>query len=346
MSGRTKIPGMLDLAPTQDVLVHQLDRMVAQVVLPKQKQYEPDTPSPSKAWTVSPTDLAFSSYAVGRDQLRVLIVGAGFAGLSAAIACARQGMAVTVPRSMAGRAWYYDTPSYPALVTRDEEVLEADVILIADGVNSASRELLAPRSDENLHERSKSDYSIFRAATKSDAFKSDKLTAQVLAHLGGWDPVLVRAISLFPGSLNWSLPNETPAPDWVSGGGAICFLGDSIHPMTTTTYQGGSSAIEDGATIAIALGMAGNRPKDVRLALRTFQDLRMSRVEDITAVGVEQRRAWHSYHHERDPALLPLLTLQFYHFDAELFALQNFERLARKHDKHFEVTDDAFDHDL
>lgn len=84
-------------------------------------------------------------------------------------------------------------------MTRDEEIIEADVrgwllnpgwiltgflqvILIADGVNSISRALLAPRSAENLRERKiPSEYSIHRAAMKSDLIKADKLTARAFS---------------------------------------------------------------------------------------------------------------------------------------------------------------------
>ncbi|KAK4705669.1 hypothetical protein P7C70_g534, partial [Phenoliferia sp. Uapishka_3] len=102
-------------------------------------------------------------------------------------------------------------------------------------------------------------------------------------------------------------------------------------------------AIEDGATLAIVLRLAGKSPPHVRLALRVFQDLRKARVASITEMGITQRNAWHAFYRTRDPALLELQTLRFYSFDAELYALRNFEAIALKHEPKFRMSDTAFD---
>ena len=57
----------------------------------------------------------------------------------------------------------------------------------------------------------------------------------------------------------------------------------------------------------------------------------------------QQRQNWHSYYRTQDPALLSLLTLRYYSFDAELFALTNFEATASKFDSTFSLSDVAFD---
>ncbi|KAL8278875.1 hypothetical protein RQP46_008746 [Phenoliferia psychrophenolica] len=334
--------------------VLKFDQPVQHVILPTQPSYDKAPPAPIQTWNVQPADLAFSSYA-STDKLRVLIVGAGFAGLSAAIACARQGFAVTVlerssglsphgdaisiganaakvlyrwglgdelwDRSCQGGWWlvtdsngkplmeenladfptrfgapvlnghraqylgslgvearflgctirldtsveeYYDTPSYPAVVCKSGEVIEADVILVADGINSISRELLAPRSLADLQERKTSEYSIHRAAMRSDAIRADKTTAHLL------------------------------------DGCTRTWIGKDAHAVITP--------LDGGKQIAF------------------------------------QRVNWHGYHRTQDPSRLSLLTLRFYGHDAELFALSNFETTAEKLDRDFVgVSDEAFD---
>lgn len=49
-------------------------------------------------------------------------------------------------------------------------------------------------------------------------------------------------------------------------------IGDAAHPFLPTSGQGASQAIEDAATVAIALELAGK--SDVPLGLRTMQTLR------------------------------------------------------------------------
>lgn len=56
----------------------------------------------------------------------------------------------------------------------------------------------------------------------------------------------------------------------------------SLQP---TSFQGGSQAVEDGATIALCLALAGGDADGVGLALETFQRMRRARVEGAQALG-------------------------------------------------------------
>lgn len=426
------------------------------------------------------TDLAFSQLIID-DRLQVLIVGAGFAGLSTAIACARQGFAVTVlerstglsphgdnimiganagkilnrwgigdemwERSCKAGWWlfkdsagndvgsedlrpypamygapllaghrahflgslgvecrmlgvkirletevtkYHDSRHSPSVVVGSGEVIFADVILVCDGVNSQARSLLTGRPKP----QTPSDYSIHRAAMKADTIRADKKCAhlldgsirtwvgddchvvlssmdhgrqiafsfthrevngqaslnwrdrkpitEVLRRLNGWDPILVRALEKFQTSLNWTIPNDKPGEDWISTGGRIAFAGDSIHPMMPTTFQGGSSAIEDGATIAICLALAAPRSEgsktDVRLALRVYETLRRPRVDKTFDMGLKQRKIWHSFEATRDILSLTPLTTGFYDHDAENYTLAMYESVAKDFDINFVPT--------
>lgn len=54
-----------------------------------------------------------------------------------------------------------------------------------------------------------------------------------------------------------------------------------------TSIQGGSQAIEDGATLAQTLWLAGGTKKDVPLALQTYQEIRYARTVRTQKLGVE-----------------------------------------------------------
>ncbi|GAA5828568.1 hypothetical protein JCM11251_000854 [Rhodosporidiobolus azoricus] len=397
----------------------------------------------------APSTPAFSCYSSGDNgpafgnlaggfSLRVVIVGTGFAGLSAAIACARQGFSVTVlertpgisvhgdslilgcnaslllhrwgigqemyRRSGSKGAWvfknqkgnllhvedlsgfskkygapllqgrratflgslgtearllgvnikleaevveYYDSSDEPAVVLRTGEMIRADVIIVADGVHSPARDLLAPH-DRPASPKKPSGYSIYRAAVPATAIRDDpscrhlldgtirtwlgydahactypmdngrslamtlthrdratksslnwrdkRSVEELMAHLGtGWDPVLLAVLKHFPSVLHWPVLEETPAEEWISRGGKICFVGDAIHAMQPTSFQGGSQAVEDGATVALCLALAGGDLAGVEVALQAYEALRRPRVAEAQKLGAKQQAIWHQF---------------------------------------------------
>lgn len=74
-----------------------------------------------------------------------------------------------------------------------------------------------------------------------------------------------------------------PLPTWVSPQGRIALLGDAAHPFLPTSIQGASQSMEDGATIAQVLRLAGK--DNIPLALRTYQDIRYDRVRETQLIG-------------------------------------------------------------
>ncbi|GAA5945902.1 hypothetical protein JCM1841_004541 [Sporobolomyces salmonicolor] len=434
-------------------------------------------------------DEGFAFSSMGDPRLRVIIVGTGFAGLSAAIACARQQFNVTVlerssglsphgdsiifgsnasvllhrwgvgeemaARSSMGGWWllkdqagtplldeeigvfsktfgapllqgrraqflgslgtearllgvnikleaevtsYWDSDDQPAVVLRTGEVIRGDVIIVADGIQSVSRRLLASQGRPAAPARP-SGYSIHRAAIPSAALQADPRCSylldgnirtwlgpdahaaiypmdsghqvaftfthadpadvastdwrakhkidDILSHFEGWDPTLQAALGHFSSCLNWKIFDETPAADWISAGGKICFTGDSLHALSPTSFQGGSQAVEDGATVALCLALAGGDTRGVPLALETYEALRRPRVHEAQGIGRTQRDLWHAYTSlaasspSKPPAMLRPLTFRLYGFDAERYALRHFEACARAIERGFELDERA-----
>lgn len=63
-----------------------------------------------------------------------------------------------------------------------------------------------------------------------------------------------------------------PLPRWVSANGRMILIGDAAHTLLPTTGQGANQAIEDGATLAICLDLAGK--ERIPEGLRTMEKLR------------------------------------------------------------------------
>jgi 2-polyprenyl-6-methoxyphenol hydroxylase-like FAD-dependent oxidoreductase len=60
-----------------------------------------------------------------------------------------------------------------------------------------------------------------------------------------------------------------------------------VHPLPPSSFQGGSQSVEDGASLAICLALAGGRNEDVPRALEAFQTIRFPRVKHAQEVGVQ-----------------------------------------------------------
>lgn len=97
---------------------------------------------------------------------------------------------------------------------------------------------------------------------------------EALKVVEGWDPRVAAIIAKTPESqlIDHKLLWRDPLPRWVSDKGRVMLIGDSAHTFLPTSIQGAGQAMEDAATIAICLQLAG---KDkIPLALRTCQKMR------------------------------------------------------------------------
>ncbi|CEQ40827.1 SPOSA6832_02475 [Sporobolomyces salmonicolor] len=206
----------------------------------------------------------------------------------------------------------------------------------------------------------------------------------ILSHFEGWDPTLQAALGHFSSCLNWKIFDETPAADWINllhrrlapralGAASRSFRCSALLPRARatrapaqpsltwlspgsapprrhrqpTSFQGGSQAVEDGATVALCLALAGGDTRGVPLALETYEALRRPRVHEAQGIGRTQRDLWHAYTSlaasspSKPPAMLRPLTFRLYGFDAERYALRHFEACARAIERGFELDERA-----
>jgi 2-polyprenyl-6-methoxyphenol hydroxylase-like FAD-dependent oxidoreductase len=96
----------------------------------------------------------------------------------------------------------------------------------------------------------------------------------VLAYVKGWNERIHDVVMATPKSqlVDYKLVWRDPLPTWVSKHARIILIGDSAHPFLPTSAQGAGQAVEDGATVAICLELAGK--DNVPLALKTCERLR------------------------------------------------------------------------
>ncbi|KAF1843682.1 FAD/NAD(P)-binding domain-containing protein [Cucurbitaria berberidis CBS 394.84] len=132
----------------------------------------------------------------------------------------------------------------------------------------------------------------------SPGYKKD-----ILENLKGADPSLVRVWELIPEDriLDWKLVYRRCLDKWVADSGLVAIMGDAAHPFLPSSSQGGSQAIEDGATIAMCLAKAGKA--NIPLALHTYFEIRHDHVLRAQQAGITQRDKWH-HNHDDDGKLV------------------------------------------
>ncbi|OQV05068.1 hypothetical protein CLAIMM_09863 [Cladophialophora immunda] len=155
---------------------------------------------------------------------------------------------------------------------------------------------------------------------------------EALKVVEGWDPKVAKVISKTPPDqlVDYKLLWRDPLPGWVSRHGRMILVGDSAHPFLPTSGQGAGQAVEDAATVAICLELAGRNR--VPLALRTSEKIRYARATLAQRIGIETRDAWHKTDWEavkKNPKLLemPRPDWLFGH-DPQDYAYEEFETAA------------------
>ncbi|GAA5958819.1 hypothetical protein JCM3765_006048 [Sporobolomyces pararoseus] len=162
-----------------------------------------------------------------------------------------------------------------------------------------------------------------------------------LRMMKGWDPTLIAAVAKFSRTHCWTLLEDSVEPSWVSKGRRIVFAGDAVHPLSPASFQAGTQAVEDGSTLALCLSLAGAKPEKVSLALRVYERLRSARAERAGELGRQQQQLLHTFVsriNSQDPEQPPLdptlsprpLNFEPYSFDADEFAISNFEQVAKE----------------
>ncbi|KAI1107900.1 FAD/NAD(P)-binding domain-containing protein [Jackrogersella minutella] len=100
-----------------------------------------------------------------------------------------------------------------------------------------------------------------------------------------WSPFVREVIRHTPEGkvVKWSLVFRDPQPRWTSSGGRIVQVGDSAHSFLPTSGNGAVQALEDAASLAECLRLAGKG--DVRIATKVHELLRYQRVSLIQHTG-------------------------------------------------------------
>jgi len=113
--------------------------------------------------------------------------------------------------------------------------------------------------------------------------------ARLKAEYAGWHPKLQTIIDAADKDqcFRWSLHNRPPIPNWSTARATL--LGDSAHATLPYLAQGAVMAIEDGAVLARALGMAAS----VAEALQLYQRNRIERTARIVTQSSDNRRLFH-----------------------------------------------------
>ena len=125
--------------------------------------------------------------------------------------------------------------------------------------------------------------------------------------------------------LDWKICHRPRLSSWTSKHARLIIAGDAAHPLSPTSGQGVTQAIEDAAVIAYCL-----KRESVALALRGVEAIRIGRVAAAYEMGEQQRNQWH----RKDDAgrkyakdNLGMKARDFFRFDAEEDAAERFERV-------------------
>lgn len=129
---------------------------------------------------------------------------------------------------------------------------------------------------------------------KEDAEESESWThrgskSEMEAFYSGWNTTVRNMLSYVPEGevMEWTLNSHLPLPSWIEGHFAL--IGDACHPMLPYVAQGAAQAIEDSATLTVALSLAD----DIPTALEIYELVRKGRGEAIQSSAATTRKALH-----------------------------------------------------
>jgi salicylate hydroxylase len=126
---------------------------------------------------------------------------------------------------------------------------------------------------------------IDQESWKKESWMDRGEVADVLAAFEGWHPQIRSILGAVDETFLWALFDRQPMPRWSVG--RVTLLGDACHPMLPSKAQGSAQAIEDGATLALCLSLAGK--SDVPAALKKYEAIRMERVARVQREAQDNR---------------------------------------------------------
>lgn len=125
-------------------------------------------------------------------------------------------------------------------------------------------------------------------AASTPSQNDDETMNQILQCMDGWavrDQLEAVIKGVMSGRfISENLALRTPLTTWLSPKRRMIVVGDAAHAALPSSGQGGTQAIEDAATLAIALDLAGK--KDVPLALSVTEKIRYRRAQIVQQGGL------------------------------------------------------------
>jgi salicylate hydroxylase len=113
--------------------------------------------------------------------------------------------------------------------------------------------------------------------------------AELARQFEGWDPRLLKLMSLADTVTGYGLHDLTPMPEWTHG--RVALLGDACHAMLPFQAQGAGQAIEDGAVLAHHLSHI--LANDVPTALASYARERQPRTLKVQQASHMNADLWH-----------------------------------------------------
>jgi salicylate hydroxylase len=120
------------------------------------------------------------------------------------------------------------------------------------------------------------------AAVDADRPDARRVVAELRSRFDGCTPELERIVGVVDAPFVTAIHDRAPLSRWSRG--RVTLLGDAAHPMHPFLGQGANMAIEDAATLAVAVARRGEGAVDE--ALRDYERLRLPRT---SKVGSEAR---------------------------------------------------------
>lgn len=173
--------------------------------------------------------------------------------------------------------------------------------------------------------------------TSSESWAATLSAEDALTQLdkeGIWGDDLRAVIAATPRDhiVDWRLMRRDLKRTWTSPHGRLIQLGDAAHPYLPTTVNGGTQAIEDGASLAQCLRLAVDTygVDAIPDGAKVHNTLRIDRVGAIEATGMQRTKKHHQIDFEavkKNPELVrnEPATWQTQH-DPQVYALEMFEK--------------------
>ncbi|KAF5872653.1 putative salicylate hydroxylase protein [Botrytis fragariae] len=190
--------------------------------------------------------------------------------------------------------------AYRILLTReqmedDPELLE---LINTSGVSrwiGERRHIIAyPISSKRIYNISTTQPDINFAISPSETYTTKGSKTTMLKVFEDFNPKVRRMLNLVPDGevCEWKLRLHAPLPTWVRG--SMALVGDACHPTLPHLAQGAAQAVEDGAVVAVCLGMLEDGTREsVNRALKVYEKIRKERAEKIVELAAASARSLH-----------------------------------------------------